>query len=205
MTYKKTKNKLSVEGDKIHPIPRLMITFMISADAKRRLTDWFCQWRMPLRRFLMGRAGVSAADVDDVAQEVFLRLWRYDKDELIEHPQAYLYKVGLNVAAEWSFRAHNRQPHAERWLAHLIVREQPEFPLERAEAVDEVGQALEQLTPYQRKVLTLFLIEEKTYTQIAAELGESVRSITRQLRTSYRKLRGQLDPQLLGVITNGRD
>jgi DNA-directed RNA polymerase specialized sigma24 family protein len=66
---------------------------MVSAHAKRRLTDWFHQWRVPLRRFLVGRRGVPAADVDDVAQEVFLRLVRYEKTELVDHPQAYLYKV----------------------------------------------------------------------------------------------------------------
>src|SRR5262249_59548102 len=106
-----------------------MITKMISADAKRRLTDWFRQWRVPLRRFLVGRAGVAAADVEDVAQEVFLRLMRYEKAELIDHPQAYLYKVASNVATEWSIRARNRQPHQEKWLARLVYHEPPETPL----------------------------------------------------------------------------
>ena len=47
-------------------------------------------------------------DVEDVGQEVFLRLMRYETAELIEHPQAYLYKVASNVATEWSMRARNR-------------------------------------------------------------------------------------------------
>ena len=84
---------------------------MISIDAKRRLSDWFRQWRLPLRRFLLRRAGVLAADVEDVGQEVFLRLMRYETAELIEHPQAYLYKVASNVATEWSMRARNRQSY----------------------------------------------------------------------------------------------
>jgi hypothetical protein len=50
---------------------------MISVDAKRRLSDWFRQWQLPLRRFLLRRAGVPAADVEDIGQEVFLRLMRY--------------------------------------------------------------------------------------------------------------------------------
>src|SRR5689334_10397665 len=102
---------------------------MTSADAKRRLSDWFRQWRLPLRRFLLGRAGVTAADVDDVAQEVFLRLMRYEKAELMDHPQAYLYKVASNVAAEWSIRARNRQHHDDKWLGSLVDREQPEMQM----------------------------------------------------------------------------
>jgi RNA polymerase sigma factor (sigma-70 family) len=182
-----------------------MITKMIPADAKRRLTDWFRQWRRPLRRFLLGKAGVPAADVDDVAQEVFLRLMRYEKGELVDHPQAYLYKVASNVATEWSIRARNRQPHDETWLAHLVDREQPDTELERAESEDEIERALNTLTPYQREVMKLFFVDEKSYAEIATQLGESVRSVTRQFRKSYEKLRRELDPQLLGVITHGRE
>jgi RNA polymerase sigma factor (sigma-70 family) len=182
-----------------------MITKMTSTDAKRRLTDWFRQWRLPLRRYLMGRAGVPVADVDDVAQEVFLRLMRYEKGELVDHPQAYLYKVATNVATEWSIRARNRRPHDERWLAHLIDREQPEAQLERAQSQDAIERALNTLTPYQREVLKLSFVEEKTYAEIAAQLGESVRSVTRQFTKSYDKLRRELDPELLGVITHGRE
>ena len=182
-----------------------MMTKMISGDSKRRLTDWFRQWRLPLRRFLLGRARVPAADVEDVAQEVFLRLMRYEKGELVDYPQAYLYKVASNVATEWSIRARNRQPHEEKWLAYLIDREQPDTQLERSESEDEIERALNTLTPYQREVLKLFFVEEKGYAEIATQLGESVRSVTRQFRKSYEKLRQELDPELIGVITHGRE
>ncbi len=178
---------------------------MISAHAKRRLTDWFYQWRLPLRRFLLGRAGVAAADVEDVAQEVFLRLMRYEKAELVDHPQAYLYKVASNVATEWSIRARNRHVHDEKLLAHLIDREQPETRLELAESADELERALNTLTPYQREVLKLFFVKEKSYAEIAEELDESLRSVTRQFRKSYDKLRQELDPELLGAFTHGRE
>ena len=85
---------------------------MISIDAKRRLSDWFRQWRSPLRKFLRSRGAIRAADLDDVAQEVFLRLMRYERVELIENPQAYLYKMASNVAAEWAIRARNATDRA---------------------------------------------------------------------------------------------
>lgn len=178
---------------------------MIPIDAKRRLSDWFHQWRLPLRRFLLRRAGVLAADVEDVGQEVFLRLMRYETAELIEHPQAYLYKVASNVATEWSMRARNRQPHDEKWVATLIDNEEPESQMMRAQSQHEIERALNTLTPYQREVLKLYFVEELQYTEIATHLGESVRSITRQFRKSYDKLRHELDPELLGVFTHGRE
>ena len=178
---------------------------MISIDAKRRLSDWFRQWRLPLRRFLLRRAGVLAADVEDVGQEVFLRLMRYETAELIEHPQAYLYKVASNVATEWSMRARNRRPHDEKWVATLIDNKQPESQMICSQSVREIERALNTLTPYQREVLKLFFVEELEYTEIATRLGESVRSITRQFRKSYDKLRHELDPELLGAFTHGRE
>src|SRR5437762_5337842 len=97
---------------------------MTQADPKRRLTDWFRQWRGPLRKFLIGRGTVPASDLDDVAQEVFLRLMRYGRTELIEHPQAYLYKMASNVAAEWAIHGRYLRSREPQWLAEVAAEEQ---------------------------------------------------------------------------------
>jgi len=178
---------------------------MLSEDAKQRLTEWFRQWRLPLRRFLVARTGVPAADVEDVAQEVFLRLMRYGDGELVDYPQAYLHKVASHVAIEWSTRARNRQPHAARWLTQLVDGAQPDQELERAETLAAIDQVLETLTPYQRKVIKLRFVDRKSYTEISTELGESVRSVERQIKKSYDKLRDRMDPELLGDITHGSE
>lgn len=52
---------------------------------QHRLVDWFQRWRTPLRRFLASRSAIRPADLDDVAQEVFLRLLRYDAARIVEH------------------------------------------------------------------------------------------------------------------------
>ncbi len=41
---------------------------MSTRDPKRRLADWFRQWRTPLRQFLIGRVSVPTSDLDDIAQ-----------------------------------------------------------------------------------------------------------------------------------------
>ncbi len=95
---------------------------MGEVDPKRRLADWFRQWRSPLRKFLLRRGSVPASDLDDIAQEVFLRLMRYDRTELIEHPQAYLFKMATNVVAEWAIRGRHMRAHEPKWLAELAER-----------------------------------------------------------------------------------
>jgi RNA polymerase sigma-70 factor (ECF subfamily) len=167
-------------------------------ETTRRLTDWFRQWRTPLRKFLRGRGTVPAAEIDDVAQEVFLRLMRYDRTELIEHPQAYLYKMASNVAAEWSIRSRRTRPHDSRWLASLVTGEEPARKVARGAAEEEVRRAIEMLGVRERKMLKLHYFDGLGLAEIADRLGATQRTVKRVLIKSYDKLRHELDPELLG-------
>jgi DNA-directed RNA polymerase specialized sigma24 family protein len=61
---------------------------------------------------------------------------RYDRSELIDYPQAYLFKIASNVSAEWAMRSSRRMPHHPEWLAELVDALSPEAELER-EVLDE--------------------------------------------------------------------
>lgn len=189
---------------------------MTTEDVKRRLSDWFRQWRQPLRRFLMGKVGVRIADVDDVAQEVFLRIMRYEKGELIEHPQAYLYKIASNVAAEWSIRAAGSRRHDPKWLTNLASCDAPDVTVQRTQLRSEIKRALNTLPPRQREVLKLYFTEELSHRAIADRTGQTLRTVRRQFARGYETLRHELDPELLkldenveidenGVLPHGHD
>jgi RNA polymerase sigma-70 factor (ECF subfamily) len=164
----------------------------------RRLADWFRHWRAPLRNFLRGRGTVPASEIDDVAQEVFLRLMRYNRTELVEHPQAYLFKMASNVAAEWAIRSRNARPHDSRWLGDLASESTTSLGRVAAEA--EVRRAIETLGVRQREMLKLHYFEGLGHAEIAARLGATQRTVKRVLIASYDKLRHELDPELLGVM-----
>jgi RNA polymerase sigma factor (sigma-70 family) len=174
-------------------------------DANHRLADWFRQWRVPLRKFLVRKGSVRASDVDDVAQEVFLRLMRYDRAELVEHPQAYLCKMAANVAAEWAIRARNARPHESKWLAALEAADQVEEGAAHSQIQDEIERALLTLTPREREVLKLQFFEGLNRTQIANRIGATERMVKRTLTKSYEKLRRQLNAELLSGVTDGRE
>lgn len=183
---------------------------MASIETKRRVSDWFRQWRDPLRRYLLGRVKVRPADVEDIGQEVFLRLLRYRKAELVEHPQAYLYKIASHVATEWSIRAASRSLREARWLETLQEGEQPDDTLLRTQVTAEIKRALSTLSPRQREVLRLFFSEGLGHAQIAERTGESLRTVRRHFARGYQKLRHELDPELLkayenGAMSHGRD
>ena len=164
-----------------------------------RLTDWFTRfrlWRGPLRKFLSARWSVSASDLDDVAQEVFLRLLRYDNAELVEHPQAYLFKMASNVAGEWALRSRHRYPHDARWLTDLRAGSDPEREVARQAAAAQLRQALDGLSPRQREVLRLHFGEGLARPQIAERLKTSERIIKRDLINAYSRLRTLLDSDI---------
>lgn len=178
---------------------------MRDPESTGRLSEWFRRWRSPLRKFLIGKAAVPLSDLEDVSQEVFLRLLRYERIELVEHPQAYLYKMAYNVAAEWAIRSRSRHPHESRWLAGLVADELPEDSAQLQGIEREVARAVNTLHPRHREVLKLHFAEGLTRAEIAERLNMTPRSVKRSIIHSFDRLRAELDPGLLGDLRNGRE
>jgi RNA polymerase sigma-70 factor (ECF subfamily) len=160
--------------------------------ADSRLVQWFREWRTPLRRFLASHRAVAPADVDDVAQEVFLRMLRYDRVELVVNPQRYLFKMAANVAAEWSMRSSRRRPHASAWLLDLATESGPESNLESQADEANLRRALESLPPRSREVLRLHFAESLNHEEIAQRLRVSRRVVKREMIRAYAMLRIEL-------------
>lgn len=154
-----------------------------------RLADWFRELRAPLRRFLGSRRGVAHVDVDDVAQEVFLRLLRFDRADLIAQPKAYLFRMAVNVASEWSMLARQRRPHDSQWLSELSTEDELDADLQRAERDAEVARAIGSLPPRTQAILKLHFDEELTYDAIAERLQLTRRIVKREILHAYAGLR----------------
>lgn len=71
------------------------------------LEAWTGQYRGRLQSFFR-RRGVDAADCEDLAQEVFLRLAQQSELAGVRHVEAYLYRVAANVLTDWHRRSHVR-------------------------------------------------------------------------------------------------
>ncbi len=156
-----------------------------------RLTTWFRDWRGPLRRFLKRRR-LAAADVDDIAQEVFLRLLRYDRSDLVDHPQAYLFKVAANVAAEWSTRAVRRYAHSAQWVEELEAQSTPESESEAMLAHRQLERCLLAIPARAREMLRLHFAEGQSYEEIGRTLGVTQRIVKRDMVRAYASLRDLL-------------
>jgi RNA polymerase sigma factor (sigma-70 family) len=157
-----------------------------------RVVTWFRELRAPLRRFIAGRRGVVPADVDDVAQEVFLRLIRYETEELVTDPRGYLFKVAANVASEWSMRALRRLPHESEWLDQLADEADIVEELELAQRNSQIHRAIDELPDRAQEILRLRYGEGLTQEAISERLGLTPRVVKRDIASAYTRLRCSL-------------
>jgi RNA polymerase sigma-70 factor (ECF subfamily) len=159
-----------------------------------RVAAWFWRWRRPMLSWFSSRASVPRAEVDDLAQEVFLRLLRYSDDVAVENPQGYLFRIAANVANEWRERARVRQPHDRSWLDQLQIdpSEQPDNTVFQSRFGKHLQSAVDRLPQRQRLVLLLHVNEGLTYKQIADRTGVTYRIVLRDLTRAYASLRVQL-------------
>jgi RNA polymerase sigma-70 factor (ECF subfamily) len=168
-----------------------------SAGVNNRFAEWFKEWRKPVRHWLSRRASVPAAELDDLAQEVFLRLLRYSEKTAVENPLGYLLRIAGNVASEWRERARVAKPHQQSWLDDLLIEPdaEPENSVCQEGTNECVQAAVDRLPKRQRDVLLLRVNEGLTYKQIAERLGLTQRSVLRDLTRAYSQLRLRLDPE----------
>lgn len=167
----------------------------------RRVASWFQQWQAPVRRFLRARRSISDGDIDDVAQEVFLRLLRYESSELVTNPQGYLFTVAANVATEWSARACRKWPHSSDWLDEIATDDPAEAATAHEWADRQLQAVLNRLPARAREIMRLHYQEDLTHRKIAERLKISTRVVKRDLVASYLRMRADLDPDIVSEVS----
>lgn len=155
------------------------------------------RWYKPIRQWLRQRVGsrVRDTDLDDLAQEVFVRLLKYSSEEDIDNPQGYVFTIATNIVNEWAERVVNRNPHIHiedkeiQHLEQLIVDANPENVAAGIDETNYIWTAVQQLPTRQRRVLLRHIRDGRTYKEIAAERGISCRIVLRDLTRAYAALR----------------
>jgi RNA polymerase sigma factor (sigma-70 family) len=161
---------------------------MSETGRSQRIAEWARSWNAGLTRYLRRRLP-GRIDPEDLAQEVYVRLLRVEQLEQIKEPQAYLYRVASNVAAEWRMRAVHAKPHSDAELESLVAAGTPESLLDDAQVSAQLDSALQKMTPMVRAVIYLKLREDLSHEEIAEHLGITTRMVRRMLTTGYAQLR----------------
>jgi RNA polymerase sigma factor (sigma-70 family) len=110
------------------------------------------------------RHGLSAEDIDEVFQEVRIRLWRaLETGEKIEAaPASYVYRTAVSAALDLIRRRRARREervNMERPSGEAVLGSNPgpEAEMERGEAVDKIGRAVDALSESRRPAVRMYL------------------------------------------------
>lgn len=156
------------------------------------IAGWFGDHYRRLVRFLARRAGGHESEIEDLAQEAFLRLLRVDRTELIRNPSAYLHQVAGNVLIEWRLRARQQRPHSSEALQSLEAEGSVEEQAAAHVTRRLMQQELRELPPLCQAALMLRAQEDLSNQQIAERLGVTRRMVKRYLEIGYAQLRDRL-------------
>ncbi len=135
----------------------------------------------------------SAADRDDLAQEISAQLWRSfgGYDEARAKFSTWMYRIALNVAISQA----RRWPEADRFepLAthHLETVGGGEGIAEPDERLTALYAFIGRLGPLDRALILLYL-EDRGHAEIAAVLGISETNVATKISRIKQKLRGQM-------------
>jgi RNA polymerase sigma-70 factor (ECF subfamily) len=143
----------------------------------------------------------SREHLEDLAQEVFLRLYKalpnFRGDSLVA---TYLYRITVNVAQnEWKRRKRTDRPLISISEETSMWEDRLEHPDRNAEQLLEehefrlgVEKELQELSAVERTVLVLYHQEERSYEQIALALNMPIGTIRTHLHRGRKKLRERL-------------
>lgn len=151
------------------------------------LVGWRKRWNRSLLQFL-GRRVRARVDIEDLAQETYLRLLRAPDLRHVRNPQAYLLRIASHVAAEWREQQKGGEDVSVE-EEHLIDDHTPEFELHTRISQQRLDETLASLSPMMRAVLLLRLRDGRRYREIAQELGITERQVKRYLIRGYECLR----------------
>jgi RNA polymerase sigma factor (sigma-70 family) len=156
------------------------------------LLEWRQRWNRSLFQFLRRRVR-SSVDVQDLAQETYLRLLRAHDLSQVRNPQAYLLQVAKHVALEWCHRQPNSDSMVELDEATLVDDQLPELQLDAELSQQRLDEALTSVSAMMRAVLLLRLRDERSYREIAAALHITDRQVRRYLARGYERLRQAIE------------
>jgi RNA polymerase sigma-70 factor (ECF subfamily) len=168
------------------------------ASLRALLVDRYGEFKHKLARRL-GSADLAA----ETLQETWLRLERPGDPGVLDRPDAYLFRIALNVAADRRDADRRRLALSEvEVLRHLDDDElDPERIAQSRSEIDGLSRALDELTPRCRAIFIAARLDEIPHKLIAERHGISTRMVERELKLALdhcAERLGRISPRRFG-------
>jgi len=149
-----------------------------------------------LRGFLRARVR-NVTDLPDIIQEVYLRMLRIPHVESIRSPEAYLFTVAQHVVQQHTLRQSATPPSVELTqmldMPSTIPDVDPVLATDAAQCVEQLQDAIEELSPKVRATFLLHRRDGLSFEEIGTRLGISRPMAKKNLMKALMHLRQSLE------------
>ena len=164
-----------------------------------------------LARFIASR-GVRPGDVEDVFQDLFVRL-RTNPPGPVDEPRAYLYRMADNIIIDRKRSLGRRAKREAAWDETLPGRGlspasggDAERALAGRQEIAAIVRVLSVMPERTREIFRLFRLDGRTQRDIAADFSISLSAVEKHLQRAYRAIideRARLDAGVGDPIRQG--
>jgi len=158
---------------------------------KRIISDVFSENEGPLKAFI-SRFVNRPHDIDDIAQETFIRAFKAGSERAIEHPKAYLYRIARNLAFKELTKKSNKMTSfiEDSCLPEVLGSDEDiEQRVGTLEKLDRVKTAIAELPPQCQRVFIMRKVYGFSHKEISQELGISVSTVEKHIVSGLKRCR----------------
>ncbi len=181
--------------EKIQPYHEKELLQQLANGSEAAFTDIFYHYRSKLYHYIY-TITASQEMAEDTVHDIFLKIWN-SRDKLagIENMNAYLYRLCHNQAIS-GLRRMAKETLILSELQQETIPLLPDIdPASQREIRTYIQQAVNKLSPQQRKIFLLSRHDGLKHKQIADKLGVSINTVKTHLAQALRFLREEISQQ----------
>lgn len=145
-----------------------------------------------LYNFMYYRSG-NGDQSQDLVQEAFVKVFQNCGKIQLKKAKSYLFTTANNLFLNVVKHKKVKLAYAKQQPAEVTTGEDPQFVLREKEYMEQLENAIADLTEAQREVFLLNRIDGKKYREIAEMLNISEKAVEKRMMGALKKLRSQLD------------
>ena len=159
------------------------------------------KYQKPIFKYCFHMLG-SVEEAEDAVQEVFIKAYqKLDYYKVGTSFSSWLYKIAYNHCVDY-LRKKKHFSFVPLLDGIISDYDTTAFPFEKDELSLLLQKAISMLSPEDKTVLMMRVLEEKSYEEIASILGKRLSTVRKKYERARKKVKQNIN-KMKGVIVNG--